>query len=343
MLTGGEWTSRWIDGYGMVTMTAYRQDKETFGKFMLALLKNSKVYAPLNKDVVRFSQLTNEDIPNIYLEKNAYFPLKEYFFRHQQTLFTFKKNDLQPIIEEEPARVFFGVRKCDLNAIHHQDMVFLQDAKDPYYAAARKNVLLFGYHCDEAPSPHCFCGSLNLVDCYDLMFYDKGDYFLIEVGSEKGQDIVDKHASFFVQGRKVTQEEKQIRNADRLLKHDISALYDHPDWQKGVKLCLSCAACTALCPTCYCFDIHDELSTKDPTAGERIRQWSSCQLPEFTKVAGNHIFRQDRAQRFKHRIYHQLDYFKQKYGIQLCVGCGRCIEGCPTRIDFVQIINEMNP
>ena len=66
-------------------------------------------------------------------------------------------------------------------------------------------------------------------------------------------------------------------------------------------------------------------------------------LPEFTRVAGDHVFRKDREGRFKHRIYHQLDYYKDKYGEFLCTGCGRCIEGCPTRIDFVPIINEMKP
>ena len=139
----------------------------------------------------------------------------------------------------------------------------------------------------------------------------------------------------------ITQKEKIIPRADRLDKKDISHLYDHPDWKKGVDICLSCSACTALCPTCYCFEIHDNVGTKNPKEGERKRSWSSCQVQEFTKVAGEHVFRKEREERFKHRIYHQLDYFKQKNGINLCVGCGRCIEACPTRIDFVEIINEM--
>jgi sulfhydrogenase subunit beta (sulfur reductase) len=322
-------------------MQTFSLDKNAFHLFMLALLKDFDVYAPLKKDLIRYERIGKEDIAHIALEKNAYFPLKEFFFKHKQTLFTFNAVSLKPVVEAAPARVFFGVHKCDLNAIAHQDKVFLQDAKDPYYAAERKNTYLLGYHCAEAPSPYCFCESLQLVDYFDLMFYDKKEKYVVEVGSEKGELLIKKHQQFFKQERLLTQEEKHIIGADRLEKKDIVALYDHPDWKKGVKLCLSCAACTALCPTCYCFDMHDEVSTKNPQTGERIRQWSSCQLPEFTKVAGGHVFRQDREQRFKHRIYHQLDYFKKKYGVQLCVGCGRCIDGCPTRIDFVQIINEM--
>jgi len=48
-----------------------------------------------------------------------------------------------------------------------------------------------------------------------------------------------------------------------------------------------------------------------------------------------------REDRFKHRIFHQLQYFKDRHGMNLCTGCGRCIRGCPTRINFVKILNEM--
>ena len=79
----------------------------------------------------------------------------------------------------------------------------------------------------------------------------------------------------------------------------------------------------------------------DLQKGERYREWSSCQLDSFTRVAGDHVFRNKREDRFKHRIYHQLVYFKERYGLNMCVGCGRCIKLCPTTIDFVDIINKM--
>ena len=243
---------------------------------------------------------------------------------------------------QAPFRVFFGVRLCDLNAIKHQDMVFIDEADDPYYKALRQNSYLLGYHCQEACSDYCFCGSVGLVDFFDLMFYDKGSYFLVEVGSEKGDEIIKKFKNFFKKsGQVLTEEDKIIRGTDRLHKKDISGLYHNPKWSRAVNRCLSCSACTTVCPTCYCFEIYDEVSTKNLKKGERKRQWSSCQLQEFTRVAGDYVFRKEREARFKHRIYHQLQYFKERYGVNLCVGCGRCIEGCPTKIDFVKIINEM--
>ncbi len=315
-------------------------EKKRLNEFLLQLSKSYELIAPVKTDVVRFERVKNPE--TIHLEKNAYFPLKEYFFKKEEVLFTFTGNKIQETTLSSPKRAFFGIRKCDLNAIHHQDIVFMKDTQDPYYIAQRKNSLLLGYHCPSAPSPYCFCGSLDLIDFFDLMFYDKEDHFLVEVGSEKGKKLAEKYGKLFSPStRLMTQADKVIPGADRLDKKDISAFYDHKDWKKGADICLSCGACTALCPTCYCFEIHDEVKAENVNKGERKRSWSSCQLQEFTRVAGDHVFREDREERFKHRIYHQLEYFKEKYGVQMCVGCGRCIDGCPTRIDFVDIINKM--
>jgi len=321
-------------------MFAYKVSIKNYEKFLEAIKKKHELIAPVKKGLVRFEPI--KDIKDIFLEKNAYFPVKEYFFKKQEVLLKFQGIKVTQPKLESPTRVFFGLRRCDLNGIKHQDKVFMETIKDPYYIAARKNSILIGYHCEKAPSKYCFCGTLNLADFYDLIFYDRQNYFLVEVGSKKGLELVDTFSEFFEKTKiKITPKEKKIRGADRLIKKDISQLYDNKDWEKGVNACLSCAACTSLCPTCYCFEIHDEVKTSNPTESERKRTWSSCQLQSFSKVAGNHVFREKRSERFKHRIYHQLDYFKERYGVNLCTGCGRCIEGCPTRIDFVDIINKM--
>lgn len=321
-------------------MSILRQEKKSFFEFLGKISQSYELIAPVKKDVVRFEKI--ESLHDIHLAENSFFPAKEYFFRKEEILFNFTgKKIVVPRLETQK-RVFFGLRKCDLNAIMHQDMVFMAQTSDPYYKAMREQSFLFGYHCNSAPSPYCFCGSLDLADYFDLMFFDRDSHFLVEIGSEKGKLIAERYKEFFSSTDEIiTPQDKHIPGADRLESKDISKLYDHPDWKKGVDLCLSCTACTALCPTCYCFEIHDEVSTGNLEKGERKRTWSSCQVQEFTKVAGEHVFRKEREQRFKHRIYHQLEYFKEKNGVNLCVGCGRCIAGCPTRIDFVQIINEM--
>ena len=140
--------------------------------------------------------------------------------------------------------------------------------------------------------------------------------------------------------RGYTPEERVTKGVDRLRNRDISSLYDSAKWKQGVDLCLSCGACTLLCPSCYCFTIDDE-NDMNLSSGRRTRTQASCQLKSFTRVSGGHVFRDGREARFKHRIYHQLQYFKDRHGINLCGGCGRCIRFCPTRIDFVDMINRM--
>jgi len=318
----------------------YRQEKSACGAFLTDISKTHELIAPVKDDVVRFESVTSVD--KITLESPSFFPVKDFFFLKEEVIFTFEGNDIK-VPELKPIkRVFFGLRRCDLNGIKRQDTALLGNIKEPYYQIRRKLSTLIGFHCEKAPLEYCFCESLEKEEFFDLMYYDRGDHYLIEIGSDAGRELIEKYFDYFTESQvEITPEEKIIEGADRLIKKDISALYEHENWKKGVELCLSCAACTSLCPTCFCFEIHDETKMSDPNSGSRKRYWSSCQLQSFSRVAGDFVFRSDREERFKHRIYHQLQYFKERFYVNLCVGCGRCIQGCPTRIDFVKLINEM--
>jgi len=316
----------------------YKIKKRGLNRFLKGLQKKSQLYAPVKTDAVRFEKI--DDIDKIYLKEQADIPVKGFFFRKKEVLFNFKGNSITANTKTMPERVFFGLRRCDLNAIKHQNFIFTERYNDPYYKAQRENAILLGYHCDSAPSEYCFCGSMNLEDYYDLMFWEKEDHYLVHVGSEKGEVLLTR--DFKQTDIDLTPEMKHIENTDRLKKRRIKDLYNNPGWKEGVNKCLSCAACTTLCPTCYCHEIKDEVSLSDLKQGKRVREWSSCQLKSFTRVAGNFVFREAREERFKHRIYHQLQYFKERYDIEMCVGCGRCITHCPTKIDFIDMINRMN-
>ena len=318
----------------------YRLQEEELDPLITAVANRYRVFAPVRTDAVRFQEV--RDGKAIDLTENSYVPIKEFFFAEQDTLFVFDDSGLALRVVHVEPRVFFGVRRCDLNALSHQDLVFMEEPRDPYYAQRREASVLIGYHCPEPPSPYCFCGSMNLTDCQDLMFVPRPGYFLVEEGSERGRQLIHEFPSYFRETREgLRREDRVTPGADGLATADIAAFYDDELWEEGVRNCLSCGACTTLCPTCYCYEIHDEVELGDTRRGSRNRCWSSCQLKEFSRVAGDLCFRESRSERFRHRIYHQLDYFRERYNVTLCTGCGRCIGFCPTRINWVDMVNRM--
>ena len=316
-------------------------NKASFDDFLTDIMRYNELVAPVQSDESRFELV--KDISKIQLGLHTYFPAKKFFFKKHQTLLEFNKNRVAvpPLQPEKKQRVMVGLKRCDLNSIRRQDMMFMKETDDPYYREERERTVLIGYHCPEPFDEYCFCSSMDLGDFYDLMLYDKDDAYLVEIGSERGRNFVERYRKYFWDTELFLRpEDRRIETELKLEKRDISPYRDHPDWKKGIDICLSCAACVTLCPSCYCFDLYDEIDAKLSNV-QRKRNWASCQLTCFTKVAGGHVFRETRDDRFKHRIYHQLQYFREKHGINLCTGCGRCIRGCPTRINFVKILNDM--
>ena len=327
-------------------MREYIVKKEVFSRFLNKVMKNNDLVAPVEgskEKKVKKSYFKKIDSPDeIYLEKKTYYPVKGFFFDRNEIIFNFKGNKIiEPEIRLRPM-VFFGLRKCDLNSIWHQDIVFLDENADPFYKARRDSSLLIGLHCNEGDD-YCFCNSFELKNFFDIMFYDKGDFYGVELGSEKGEKFVSKFVEFFVRADNViTEEDRKTINKKSLKNSDIKDFYNKDEWKQGADKCVSCGACNFLCPNCHCFDFEDSVDFSLKT-GKRIRRPASCQLRSFTRVAGDHIFRISRLSRFKHRIYHQIQYFKDRHNVIFCTGCGRCIEGCPVRIDWVDIINKMMP
>jgi len=163
------------------------------------------------------------------------------------------------------------------------------------------------------------------------------------VGTKTGAELLNKYAN----PREVTGEEiarqKEVRDEavtryqrslnvpkERLLKL-LQDNYENPFWEFRAKSCLSCGSCVMVCPTCFCFDVQDEMAL-NLIEGERYRNWDGCVLVDFAKVASGENFRHTKGSRFRHRILRKGKYILEKYGRAGCVGCGRCATACLAKI-----------
>ncbi len=133
---------------------------------------------------------------------------------------------------------------------------------------------------------------------------------------------------------------KAVQGNINMLSHLLKESYDDMIWDVEGKKCLSCGACNIVCPTCYCFDVTDELNM-DMKTGRRYRKWDSCQLTDFCKVASGENFRESVAARVRHRLFKKEVYLKKRFGRSGCVGCGRCIYACIANISIIDIYNQI--
>jgi len=246
----------------------------------------------------------------------------------------------QPKIEEKYA--FIGLHPCDANAIAVLDKVMLEEPIDPYYHARRRNSLIIVVDCIESDD-YCFCESVNArtpwEGVYDLWLVPLSEGYAITYGSDEGIKIIKQLGLSETTPPKI----RRGINKRRMPSIDLKAfekLYDHVVWSRLSDDCLLCGSCMAACPTCTCFDVVDEVNL-DLSEGKRVRIWDSCIFRVFTMVAGGRVVRREPVDRFKHRYYHKFLYFKERYGIYGCTGCGRCVSSCPRHIDPINVITEV--
>jgi sulfhydrogenase subunit beta (sulfur reductase) len=284
-------------------------------------------------------------------------PPKKFFLPPKETLFEFDNSGDSKVKPPkiEPRTVIFGIHTCDLHAIQLLDHVFSVGNIDPNYTNRRSQTLIVSIECITPCNEHSFCksmGTLSADEGYDLHLTDLGDSYAIDVGTDAGLTLL-QHAtttpasSADVQKLNAVLSEKWPRFPYRL-DFDVSDLpsllnmsMKSPLWAELGERCLACAACTNVCPTCFCFDVRDETGM-DLQHGQRVRIWDSCQLDEFATVTGGHDFRKSRALRQRHRFMRKGKYIIEAHNYLGCVGCGRCAQACLVHITPVNVFNELH-
>ncbi|NTU88927.1 MAG: 4Fe-4S ferredoxin [Actinobacteria bacterium] len=281
-------------------------------------------------------------------------PPKKYLLPPREVLFKFStaQNSVQDFEQEIVPRVLFGLHACDINAINRLDKVYIDDEyDDPYYHKIRENTLIVGISC--MPSEHCFCnvwGTDEVTQGYDLFLHDIGDRYLVSILSVRAAEVltistsareasVQDSVDFQTRNAKFRSAFPSANNISELPML-MDAFYNDALWEELGERCLSCAACSVVCPTCHCFNIKDILSPNGEE-GTRVRVWDSCCSPDFAAVAHGHNFRATAASRVRNRFYHKFLGYPSKHGDVLCTGCGRCEVACKATINPRVVIDGL--
>lgn len=273
--------------------------------------------------------------------------VKETFFPPTEQMFTIQKTGQEIHIEETfPGweTVVFGVRPCDARGVQLLDAVFIDtNPVDAFYSRRRENTTLIGLACKEMGET-CFCtstgGAPDSADGVDIMLYETEGGYLAEAVTEKGR--------FLIPGSEWKEAKEKPRPSDASAEFSIPertvwpAHFDDAFWQKMSERCLSCRACTYVCPTCRCFAVRDEMIR--PGEFERIRCWDACAGENYRRVAGGHRPRGEKSERLRNRFFCKFYYYPEQYGLGTglaCTGCGRCIEVCPAGVDITEVLTVM--
>ena len=322
-----------------------------------AIAAQQELFLPVNNNgQVNFAawfEGCNADIDTLKTVKSP----KDMFFPQSETLYTVKKEQHKLSVEPQALAdqnfVAFGMKACDIQGIKVLDKVFLAEPVDTFYRARREHGTIVALACHE-PEESCFCKVFG-VDCAepdaDVVMWNANDTLYWKAVTDKGTALTEALSDVLENAdaadeKAVETEQENIRAIVEKLPYTNLSLegwngnvteekFNSPVWEKLYKPCLACGTCTFVCPTCQCYDIKDY----DTGHGiQRYRCWDSCMYSDFTMMAhGNN--RTSQMQRFRQRFMHKLVYFPANNdGMYSCVGCGRCVEKCPSSLNIVKVI-----
>ena len=259
-----------------------------------------------------------------------------------------------PAIEEEPPPAkplaLLGARSCDLHAIAVQDRVFLGgEYVERDYAQRREGAFVVAVSCG-VPGGTCFCTSMGTGpradEGFDLALTEivrDGHRFLVEVGSERGREILallpTREATAEDRAAALAVTDEAARRMGRALDtRDLPGLLasnrEHPRWDDVAERCLTCGNCVLVCPTCFCSSVEDVTDLTDGSS-ERWRTWDTCFSVDHSYIHGGSVRRSSRA-RYRQWLTHKFGTWFDQFGTSGCVGCGRCITWCPVGIDVTE-------
>ncbi len=332
----------------------YRIKKSDLNALFAAISQDKELYLPVNSagktNFAAWEESASVDLDTLKTVRSP----KDAFFPQSENLYTCTRKDgklsVAPQALQDQPFVVFGMKACDVRAVAVLDRVFLSQPVDSYYAARREKGIIVSLACNR-PATSCFCTAFG-IDCAapegDVATWMADGYLYWQPQTDKGEALTAELSALLEQtsGEAVEETKAAIRAIqNKLPLKDLSLdqwgadaaakNFASPLWEQLYKPCLACGTCTFVCPTCQCYDIKDYNTGSDI---QRYRCWDSCMYSDFTMMAhGNN--RTSQLQRFRQRFMHKLAYFPANNdGMFSCVGCGRCVDKCPSGLNIVKVI-----
>lgn len=341
-------------------MKVIKINKQQWNDGIASLAGAYRLFGPVKeKTFYNFKELGKGQKPDLECQ-NTRLSIKSMVFPQSEDMMQYTLDETRPdhhIMKEAPKdyapRAVLGVRPCDAAAVELVKLNFdTPEYKDPYWLNLYNATTFVGQACGK-PCATCFCTTAGCGPFsekgLDVLLADAGSDYLVKVLTDKGQKLVQaagwkasEGSEAQIASLKQKAEAAIVSKIDtgRLAGLDALDLHGADFWEDVAFSCINCGTCTYVCPTCWCFDIQDEVSGKN---GKRMRNWESCMFPIFTVHTTGHNPRDTKVSRVRQRFMHKLKYFVDKYqqGI-MCVGCGRCVRQCPVNIDIRKVCDLMN-
>ncbi len=294
--------------------------------------------------------------PDIINNIRACTPAKEFIFPMRELAAVFPE-PTGPL-GHKPFAVF-GLKACDLRALDILDRVFLEEGfEDPLYTMRRQAMVIISSDCSD-PGASCFCDAVGgrpyVESGFDINVSEVSHGFIVEAATDRGVALISGIDEVMI--KQVSEDDLECRQRNRAavihkletqnrdlhfekpIKEILDAAGDSAVFEQESQSCIECQACTRVCPTCHCFYLYDDARKE---YFSKTKMWDSCMRRNYAAVAGGANPRKVLGERIRHRLMHKFSYFLERYGIDMCVGCGRCVDGETGNVDIREVLKKLN-
>lgn len=324
--------------------------KEEWNRLLNLLVEaGEQMYAPVRKNgSLDYDLIEADNIAElVYNEAKPASPLKIFFLP--------VRLNVTSVNGMPGRRIIIGAPACDIEGLKLLDAMYIDEKfTDETYQLRREKTIIIGTACHKTTeSCHCTVYGLNpwpSVGC-DISLSAIDEQIVLTATSIKGESFIkdiEKLASFSEAGEDILKHVDKLREAsgsDVSRRNNglpgteetgrLTEAAEMSFWKKHSAKCVTCGACSAICPTCTCFLLIDKPGL------EKIKQMDTCQYPAFERVAGGEDPLRELSVRFSNRYKCKYVWKPQRFKVLACTGCGRCTDACIAGINKNQVIREM--